>query len=540
MLIDLDSPAGRDPVRVGSKAATLAAARACESAVLPGFVVPGHASRRHIDLGVKTLADRGSGGARLAVLGEPLDFADALVRAGGMLGDRLVARSSTLLDVSGEWSGAFASYVDITPAELPKAVAGCWASAFSVAALERQTRAGVEPGSFPVSVLVQPALQPEGGGWAELSLDGKTTVHGVKGSPAPLLQGWETGATARYRGQWSGDDLIGLIGEHHLETLRGLLESLAARMGFNRCEWALTDRIWVLQVGRAKEPAKGSAVALDPDLAAELTDTVRTVVAAPGLLGAEMVLPWAIAGLPDVDLSRGLGGPANIDHALGLLRELTEGVWNLPWSETLDAFERVESKLLTMDASVVADLRRLRSPDPLKASHLLATLRSLRIELADRGVIADEGEAWHLGLGSVARALEGQEVTTAARLGTGRWEPLIAAVILASQERHGGMPVAPGVGAGPRAGIIDPHEGRTERRAVVTAYRPTPNIASLLWDASGLVTASGSPAAHLFEAARALRIPAVSGVDLGEPRREVVAVDGHTGTVARLDLSLEL
>jgi phosphoenolpyruvate-protein kinase (PTS system EI component) len=67
-----------------------------------------------------------------------------------------------------------------------------------------------------------------------------------------------------------------------------------------------------------------------------------------------------------------------------------------------------------------------------------------------------------------------------------------------------------------------------------------PNLAALIWDAAGLVTVSGSPAAHLFEAARALRVPAVCGVDLGDPGHQVVAVDGTTGAVAILDLGRSL
>ena len=508
--------------------------------MLPGFVVSGSASRHHMKLGARALADRGSGGARLSVIGEPLDFAEALVDAASALGNRLVARSSTLLESSGEWSGAFASYVDITPAELPKAIAGCWASAFSVAALDRQSQAGIEPGSFPMSVLVQPALRPKAGGRAELSVDGGLTVHGVKGSPAPLLQGWETGTTAVYRGRWSGDELIDLVGEHRLEELRRLLESVAAGMGFNRCEWALTDRIWALQVGRAEAPESESVETLDADLATELVDTVRVLASAPGVLGAELVLPWAIAGIPDVELSSDVDGVRKLEFARELCTELTEEVWGLPWPEALNAFEGVKSKLLSVDPTVVADLRRLESPDPVKASHLLSILRRLRGELADRGIVAEVGDVWHMGLGSIAKALEGQEVNAATRLGIGRWEPLIAAVTLAGPDRHEGIPASPGVGAGPRACIVDPSRDRSERRAVVTAHRPTPNIASLLWDAAGLVTASGSPAAHLFEAARAIRVPAVSGVDLGEPCRQVVAVDGDAGVVATLDLRLEL
>jgi phosphoenolpyruvate-protein kinase (PTS system EI component) len=48
-----------------------------------------------------------------------------------------------------------------------------------------------------------------------------------------------------------------------------------------------------------------------------------------------------------------------------------------------------------------------------------------------------------------------------------------------------------------------------------------------------LVTETGSPAAHLFESARALGIPAVCGVELTDAN-QIVAVDGNTGVVATL------
>src|SRR5918996_705307 len=107
LLIDLDDPRGRDPLRVGGKAAALVRARAAGAAVLPGFVVAGAASRAHMAIGAEAL------------------------------GDRVVARSSTILEAGGEWSGAFTSYLDLAPIDLPKAVTGCWASAFTVAALQR-------------------------------------------------------------------------------------------------------------------------------------------------------------------------------------------------------------------------------------------------------------------------------------------------------------------------------------------------------------------------------------------------------------------
>ena len=72
MIVDLDAPSGLDPIRVGGKAAALAAARSSGVAVLPGFVVEASDSREHMELGARTLPERGSGGARLAVAAQHL------------------------------------------------------------------------------------------------------------------------------------------------------------------------------------------------------------------------------------------------------------------------------------------------------------------------------------------------------------------------------------------------------------------------------------------------------------------------------------
>jgi phosphohistidine swiveling domain-containing protein len=122
----------------------------------------------------------------------------------------------------------------------------------------------------------------------------------------------------------------------------------------------------------------------------------------------------------------------------------------------------------------------------------------------------------------------------ATRLGIGRWEPFDASVTLAFGTRWLGTPGSPGIGAGARAHVDHPDSiDRFRSRSVVTAPQPVPNLAPLLWDAAGLVTETGSPAAHLFESARALGIPAVAGVELPEGEH-IVAIDGSSGLVATL------
>lgn len=155
--------------------------------------------------------------------------------------------------------------------------------------------------------------------------------------------------------------------------------------------------------------------------------------------------------------------------------------------------------------------------------------------MVEHGVVAHEQEAWHLDLSTIAAFIEGTPPSAPPRLGVGRWEPLIASVLLSALSTRQGTPASPGVGAGLRSEVEDTHRRHPDRRRVVSSTRPVPNLSALIWDAAGLVTATGSPGAHLFEAARALRVPAVCGVDLGPPANQVVAVDGTAGLVAVLD-----
>ena len=106
---------------------------------------------------------------------------------------------------------------------------------------------------------------------------------------------------------------------------------------------------------------------------------------------------------------------------------------------------------------------------------------------------------------------------------------------------HQGVPASPGVGCGRLCFIAGPDEVDGFRpRDVIVTTNPVPNLAPLLWDAAGLVTTSGSPAAHLFESARSLKVPAVCSVDVSNSLeldlalatgQFAVAVDGSRGLV---------
>jgi hypothetical protein len=252
-------------------------------------------------------------------------------------------------------------------------------------------------------------------------------------------------------------------------------------------------------------------------------------------LGEEVVLPWALAGLPVPEIVTS-GGDALIPAAHELSRELTEQVWGTGFEEAAAAASELMSVLRGVDPSAaVPVLRALKAPDRSKAAHLLGILDRLSAELVEKGAVADEGEAWRLDLDGVGKTLEHGSRAVQPRFGIGRWEPFVAAVVLSTSPPSRGVAASPGIGAGlsrDAASLLGVKV--SPRRAVIAAGQPLPGLASLLWDAAAIVTSTGGPAAHLFEAARSLRVPAVTGVDLGRVGDEIIAVDGNSGVVATL------
>ena len=533
MIVDLDHEGGLDPGRVGAKAAWLAMGRRAGLPVLPGFVLEAEDSRRHMAIGEQALSTRGSGAARLAILREPVPDAKGLVPAGSALSRQLVARSSTRLEGSGEWSGAFSSYQDLAPDELPRAIVGCWASAFSVAALERQRAASIQPGNVPMAVLVQPALEPAAGGSAELA-GGRVVIHGVKGSPAPLLQGWVVGEAARWDKGWVGDGLIELLGLNALERIRSVLQVAHQSIGANRCEWAWDGDVWILQLGKSTTEQLTEArslIEVDP----LLIWVARLAVVAPGPLGEEMVLPWGFGGrLP---AGSDIANP-DLRVARDLSDELVSQVWESPRDEARRAARDTIRTLRGPDpAAALERIRRLRAPDPARAGRLMGHLDRIRDEMVARGVVGEPRAAWSLTTEEIERVLGGGALVARSRVGLGRWDPLITAVVLQAGEIHRGTPASRGFGAGlaTTPHLADPGY-RPPPRSVITSIYPTPDLAPLLWDASGIVTEAGSPAAHLFDSARALGIPAVCGIRLRNCTNHIIAVDGHAGLVATIPL----
>ncbi len=526
-------------MRVGAKAAALALARQSGLPVLPGFVVDASASLRHMELGSLALTQRGSGGARLAVSSEPVRGAAAIEAAARDLSVVLTVRSSSPGETDGQWAGAFTSFLEVTPEELPKAVAGCWASVFSVDALERQPRAGIEPGTMPMAVLVQPWLELTVGGVAEISPGGTLRIEAMAGHPAPLLQGWERGAVAtRAPGQlWEGIEAISRFGVELLDEVGAVLVTARELFGFDRCEWGVdAGTLWILQLGAIAHPEPTDAPART-STPPELIPLVQALMIAPGTLGTELVLPWALAGPPSSGSTRPIADGDVLDQARRLSEDLTSQVWGLPAAEAMPRARSLLARLRgPIPAVDIATIHRLSLPEPDQASLLISTIHAIDELLFARGTIPRRGLAWHMSTAELRTALDGESVAAPRRIGMSVWGPLAAAVVIDHGAVHQGLAAADGIGAGLRHNADGAAMEGPPPRRVITAGPARPDLSQLLWDAAGLVTHLGSPAAHVFESARSLRVPAVSGVDLGSGRDQIIAVDGYSGIVATLPL----
>lgn len=548
-LLDLGDPACADVRTAGAKAAWLSRGITADLPVLPGLVVSAAASLRHMELGVDALAARGSGGARLVVTTTPIpeDLAAEVAGRSAGLGDTLVVRSSSILEGGAEWSGAFTSYLDVRPDEVARAVTGCWASAFTVATLERQEAAGIAPGSAPIAVLIQPALEPSFGGTARLA-GSDVVITAVAGSPAPLVQGWEPGVQVRVGVDGTARGDADLMGGELAGAVADTLREAEARLGANSCEWAIVEgEVILLQLMRIRPVATSHVSpvveALATEAAAELARLVRRY---PGPLGEALVLPWAVG-----DPGRALEQPsaAHLSHsdAFATAREhaavLTAEVWSLPRAAAAGVAARTLRSLRGPDPGpALATIARLRGPDPARAGLVLAALATVRQGLVEAGAVTWPVVGWHLEPATAAAILGGQRPPTRRqRVGFDRWEPFDAAVVVAEGRQALGAAAAPGIACGRLCPIPGPeHMGRFRPRDVVVAPYPLPHLAALLWDAAAIVTTGGGPAAHLFESARALGIPAVAAIHLDEllggdfsegEGRFALAVDGSAGSV---------
>ncbi|HKZ28418.1 MAG TPA: PEP/pyruvate-binding domain-containing protein, partial [Acidimicrobiia bacterium] len=505
----------------------------------------------YLQAGAAALPQRGSGGARL-VVGQavlPDSLRDEIQRCSAHLVAPLVARSSSLLEGSGEWSGAFTSYLEVNHAELPKAVTGCWASVFTVATLERFTAAAIEPGSAAMAVLIQTALQPDFGGTARIDGD-ETAVIGVAGSPAPLVQGWDPGAHGKVTltGEVLGAEAIALMGESIVAAVAATLRHARDTTGANTCEWAAVgEDIFLLQLLRTAEIRPGAAPVM-PELTGALPMLIaRLVRRYPGPMGESLILPWAVAA-PEMSLEE-VEPAGDIDPAEALQTAaehadaMTAQVWGLPKAAARARAQETFRALRGSDpAAALAILQGLRPIDSERSHYVRRLVARARSGLVAAGAVGDLQAAWHVEPQRAAALLRfGETSGDHPRIGFDRWEPFDATVVISNGRAAHGTSAGPGIGAGRMCFITDQASMTAFRpRDVVVAARPLPSLAQLLWDAAAVVTMGGSPAAHLFESARALAIPAVCAVYLDEALEgnpavltgeRALAVDGHGGSV---------
>lgn len=552
LIVDLDDDPATDRSVVGAKAARLAAARRAGLPALRGVVVPVGAGREALHSGVEALEQGGSGRARLAAMAFDVDggLLDALRAAVVDMGAPVVVRSSSPMEGDTAWSGTFSSFEDIGPDDLRTAVRGVWASAFTVHAVERYEAIGFEASDVELAILVQPQLDPECGGSARLMPDGSVGVHGIRGKPRDLMQGWETGVRARVSpdGTVLDGDAPAALGEEPVLAAATLARETHARLGDDLIEWVWADgAVHLLQSTAAPLAAPQQT---GEDLPEMLRDDVIVEVAQlverfPGPLGEQLVLPWAFAwrsAIPMVDAT----GPST-DLATDLVRaaELAQQLTKQAWQDRSDG-----------GVDVVAVLGELRGPDPAAAlTRLLATRRteagparellsllaSLAQGLAASGRLRTPGRMWRANLDGLRTIIGDADHVDAQRVGPDRWEPFLHAAIRANGPTATGTPVVPGIAAGRVVVIRDPHDPPPfEDRDVIVADRPLPALAPTLWRAGALVTTTGNPAAHLMEVANSLALPTVLAADLAEvggiaglmAGDWLAAVDGDAGTIA--------
>lgn len=551
MILDLDDERAADRGVAGGKGAGLARARRAGLPVLPGVVVAASCSHDAMAAGAAALASRGSGGARSVITAAPLSaglIAD-LEQAVRRLGTSLIVRSSSELEGDGAWSGAFTSYQGVGPSDLATAIRGCWASAFTVATLARTEAAGLRPGGTPMAVIVQPAVGPCFGGTAHI--EGRAVVVvGVEGSPAPLVHGLAAGAVTRVLedGSIVGEAGLALLGESVARRVAATLRTARRRLGVTSCEWGSTmdGAVVLFQVSTAvhAEPvARDVPDALLDPRAAMVAAMVRR---APGPLGEAFVLPWAMgereARGADPVAPADLAPDAALREVPGILDALMRQVWHRPSDDALSRASTMLRRLRSDDPGpALVELDTLGEPDTGLAGRLRSALARVRHGLAEAGEVADPATGWYIEPVRAAQVLAGVVTAGQRRVGVDRWEPFLATVELAAGRPIDGVAASPGIGLGRLCYVGDgTRTVRFRPRDVVVASHPVPSLGALLWDAAALVTVGGGPAAHLFEAARSIGIPAVAGVPLGSDiggrldtahGRYAVAVDGDAGVV---------
>ena len=521
LVLRIDDPAACDVAAAGAKGAGLAQAKAAGLPVPDGFVVSPAASAPALELAEAQMAGRGSGGARMAIIGCDLgrELFDALAEAARELPEPLIVRSSSVLEGAGEWSGAFTSVPEVRRDEVGKAARSVWASCYSLEALERYEAASIEPVDAPMGLVVQPEIAPDFGGAALTFPDGSVRIDAVKGSPRDLMAGWSSGSRAEVSGgEVSGHDALELMGAGALRSVADLALDARRQLGCNLIEWVMLDgEPLLLQVQRSRAGSAEESFQVPAALGHRFAlDFVRLARDYPGSWGEELVLSW----LPGMGRRLEPVAPSaevTVDELADMARALARRLVAQAWGVAPEAAEEAQARAMLV-------LRRMRSDRPNES---IEALRSL--------APADEDLGARL-LGMALRLID--HTRPVGRQGLDRWEPVLAGVAALQGEIHAGRGSSSGVGAGRLVWVE--HSKQTEhvrpRDIIVTQY-PLANFSPLLFDAAGIVSLGGAPTAHLFEVARSLTVPAVVDCPIGDIVRSgsrLGMLDGDAGRVAIL------
>ncbi|MDP9481736.1 MAG: PEP-utilizing enzyme, partial [Chloroflexota bacterium] len=171
--------------------------------------------------------------------------------------------------------------------------------------------------------------------------------------------------------------------------------------------------------------------------------------------------------------------------------------------------------------------------DRERAAFLLGALDAVGESLAARGMLRTPGELWWQTVDWVDSALASDSPPPSTGWVADRWGHLIFGATVRHGRRSAGISAGHGWAVGPATFIAEPDEGGSfPNRDVLVVAQPLPSFAPLLWRAAALVSLTGSPAAHLCEVARSLRLPTVVSVDLDRfAPGGALAVDGSSGDV---------
>lgn len=522
--------------------------------MLPGFVVPAIGGRWLVEEAAGVAETDGLHAAQLLVLSSAAIAAwiPDVVRRGRALGEWLVVRSSATVEADPSWAGAFSSLVGVRPDELPTAVLACWASTFSPRVAARCSRAGIQLRDACPAALVQPLVEAVASGVARTGVDGSVSLVAVRGPPAHLLSGHVRGESATVgHDDVAAGPALGSMGRSLLLEVAALGRMVTEDRP-TMIEWAAApEGITLLQVGpapplTAPRVDRAGTVRSFPRHVSDLAVRMAYLVADfAGPLGEALVLPWRPAiGDLDVDLPAARPTRADAVRAWDLATSKVAGLSAIAWAAGPRQAMQLSARALdslAAGASAVAieSFARLAPIDPRAAAEALSLLGLVEVYLHEAGGVAGSTRLWALDPDDVPGLLAGGIDHRPSRppRPTLRWQRLLQSAVATSGATRQGEGSSPGQVAGlARFSSTGPEDVSAGEILVVSL--PLSTFSPLLWVAGGLVSLGGSPAAHLFEVARSLRVPAVVSIhdDLTGPglADQLVLLDGTHGTLTNV------